>query len=105
MKDVQPNVTMILEAAGKYIPQGCEVIAETYIDVIDVGLFFANVSQKKENVNVSLDMSKYRLSPTQFNLRLVASQESQSLGTISASEVKEVELIVPPRSVVMLEAY
>lgn len=68
-----------------------------------IGLFFANVSDSEQKVNTVIELGKYELKGNKFSIRVVMDGKSEDLGQVTKKEPKELELTLPPRTVVMVE--
>jgi hypothetical protein len=69
----------------------------------NLGLFFSNIKNAEQKVKLQLDMAKYGLPGVRYSAKLIEGCSEKPLFTILPDEKKEVEITLPPRTVVMLE--
>src|SRR5690606_31617835 len=70
-----------------------------------IGLFFANISDSQQSLNLDWDISKFQVNKTEVNVRIGDEDGLKVLFAMDTSEKRKVDLELPPKSVIMLEIY
>jgi len=52
-----------------------------------------------------VNLSQYKLNRKDYKLRIFEDGEQKEIGKLSHNEQKEIELIIPAKKVIMVEAY
>ncbi|WP_099159502.1 DUF6259 domain-containing protein [Virgibacillus ndiopensis] len=68
-----------------------------------IGLFFANVTEKAQRIKLDLNLDNYSLAKTEFAVCMVTEMERDEMFVLKKNEVKNLEIEIPEKSVILLE--
>lgn len=84
------HVELIVHSAWQYLDES-------------IGLFFANVSDEKQQVQINLDLGKYSFLHQKVKVQVVSESEKYEMLTMNPSEERKIEVSIPGKSFIMVE--